>query len=187
VDLIDLHRQAAATTGAIIDRVPGDLLDAPTPCAHWAVRDVIAHLVDNHRGLVARAGRSEIDSGGFAATARVFNETFADPAVQDAPFELAGIPIDGRGVIAVQFADVLVHGWDIGRSAGLDVSIPDDLATAAMRITSGFPENLRGPDGAFDHARTTPADAPAGVRLLAFLGRDPEWTGPRPARSNSPN
>lgn len=179
MDLIDLHRRAVAATGAIIERVPGDLLDAPTPCARWAVRDVITHLVDNNRGLIARAGGSEVDGSGFAATARAFNETFADPAVQNAPFELAGIPTDGRGVLAVQFADVLVHGWDIGRSAGLDVSIPDDLATAAMRITSGFPEHLRGPDSSFDHAHAAADDASAGVRLLAFLGRDPEWTSPR--------
>jgi uncharacterized protein (TIGR03086 family) len=182
VDLIELHRRAVDVTGAIIDRVPADLLDAPTPCPRWAIRDVIAHLVDNSRGLVASAGKSEVDSDGFAAAARAFNETFADPAVQDAPFELAGIPTDGRGVVAVTFADVLVHGWDIARSAGLDVTIPEDLAAAAMRITAGFPEQLRGPDGPFDHSRTTPEDAPAGVRLLAFLGRDPEWTSPRPAR-----
>ena len=174
MDFIDLHRRAAAATGAIIDRVPGDLLDAPTPCADWAVRDVIAHLVDNNRGLLERAGKSEVDGDGFTATARAFNETFA--GLQDATFELAGIPTDGRGVLAVQFADVLVHGWDIGRGAGLDVTIPDDLAAAAIRVTSGFPQHLRGPDSPFDHPRATSEDAPAGGRLLAFLGRDPEWT-----------
>ena len=90
-------------------------------------------------------------------------------------FELAGIESDGRGVIAVNFADVLVHGWDIARAAGFDVAIDDDLCTAALRVTSRFPENLRGPDGAFDHPRPVPDDAPVQLRLLAFLGRDPEW------------
>jgi uncharacterized protein (TIGR03086 family) len=184
VDLIDLHRRAADATGAIIERVPGDLLDAPTPCARWTIRDVIAHLVDNNRGLIARVGGSEVD--GFAATARAFNEAYADPAVQDAKFEVVGIPTDGRGMLAVQFADVLVHGWDIGRGAGLDVTIPDDLATAALRITSGFPEHLRGPDSSFAHPHSAPQDAPAGVRLLAFLGRDPEWTAPTAPATPSP-
>jgi uncharacterized protein (TIGR03086 family) len=176
VDLIDLHRRAAAATGAIIDQVPEELLDAPTPCPDWAIRDVITHLVDNNRFLIAKSGRqSEVDGTDFAATSRAFNETFADPAVQAAPFEVREIPVDGRGMIAVQFADVLVHGWDIGRSAGLDVTLPDDLAAAALRITEGFPADMRGPGGAFGHARPVPEDAPAGTRLLAFLGRDPEW------------
>lgn len=176
MDLIDLHRRAAAATGAIIDQVPEDLLDAPTPCPDWAIRDVITHLVDNNRFLIARSGReSEVDGTDFAATSRAFNETFADPEVQARPFEVREIPVDGRGMIAVQFADVLVHGWDIGRSAGLDVTLPDDLAAAALRITEGFPADMRGPGGAFGHARPVPDDAPAGTRLLAFLGRDPEW------------
>jgi len=176
VDLIDLHRRAAAHTRAIIDRVPGDRLEAPTPCAKWTVRDVIAHMVDNHRHLVTRAGKSAVDSAEFGPASTAFNEAFADPEVQATPFELGGVPTDGRGVVAVQFADVLVHGWDIGRSAGLDVTLPDELATAALFVTKGFPADLRGPDGPFDHPRAVPDDSPAGVRLVAFSGRDPQWT-----------
>jgi uncharacterized protein (TIGR03086 family) len=176
VDLIDLHRRAAAHTRAIIDRVPGDHLEAQTPCVKWTIRDVIAHMVDNHRSLVTRAGKSAVDSTDFGPASTAFNEAFADPEVQAKPFELHGVPVDGRGVVAVQFADVLVHGWDIGRTAGLDVTLPDDLATAALFVTKRFPDNLRGPDGLFDHPRAVPDDAPAGVRLLAFSGRDPQWT-----------
>ena len=176
MDLIDLHRRATAHTGAIIDRVPGDRLDAKTPCPSWTVRDVITHVVDNHRSLVKRAGKSTVDSTDFGTATAAFNEAFADPDVQAKPFEIRGVPTDGRGAVAVLFADVLVHGWDIGRSAGLDVTLPDDLATAALIVTKGFPANLRGPDGPFDHPHAVSDDAPAGVRLVAFLGRDPEWS-----------
>jgi uncharacterized protein (TIGR03083 family) len=175
VDLIELHRRAAEHTKAIIDRVPADRLDAPTPCASWTVRDVIGHLVDNNRHLVARAGKSGVDSTEFGPTSTAFNRAFADPGVQATPFELRGVPTDGRGVVAVQFADVLVHGWDIARSAGLDGTLPDDLAAAALRVTQRFPDSMRGPDGPFDHPREVPGDAPASVRLVAFSGRDPEW------------
>jgi uncharacterized protein (TIGR03086 family) len=176
VDLIELHRRAADHTKAIIDRVPADRLDAPTPCASWTVRDVIGHLVDNHRYLVAKAGKSGVDSTEFGPASAAFNQAFADPEVQTTAFELRGVPTDGRGVVAVQFADVLVHGWDIARSAGLDATLPDDLASAALLVTQRFPDGMRGPDGPFDHPREVPGDAPAGVRLVAFSGRDPEWT-----------
>lgn len=178
MDVIELGRRASAATAAIIDRVPADRMDAPTPCARWTIREIVRHLVDNDRGHVAEARNSStVDIGTeFSATSKVFTETFDDPAVLGRKFELAGIEVDGRAVVAVRFADVLVHGWDIGRAAGIEVRIDDDLAAAALRVTSAFPENLRGPDGAFDYPRPAPEDAPLQVRLLAFLGRDPEWT-----------
>ena len=176
MDVIDLHRRAAHATAAIIDRVPADQLDAPTPCSRWTIRQVVEHLVSNNRTLVARVrDGSEVDGDDFAATAREFNETFADPAVQSTPFELGKVPTDGRGVVAMQLADVLVHGWDIGRGAGLDVTIDEDLAAAALRITAGIPDHVRGPDGPFGTAVPAPEDAPAQDRLLSFLGRDPAW------------
>lgn len=182
MDVIELDRRASAATGAIIDRVPAGLLDARTPCTKWTVREIVTHLVDNNRSLVAQA-RDETDADigmgigtDFTTTSRVFTETFADPAMLTRRFELARIPTDGRGVVSVHFADVLVHGWDIGRAAGLSVTIDEDLAHAALRITARMPDGLRGPDKAFAHARPAPDDAPVHTRLLAFLGRDPEWS-----------
>lgn len=177
MDVIELDRRASAATGAVIDRVPAERMDAPTPCAAWTIRDIVEHLVGNNRGLVGRArGEGPADIGtDFGATSQVFTETFADPGVRTRSFELSGVPTDWRGVVAVHFADVLVHGWDIGRAAGVDVTLDEDLAAAALRITSLFPEHLRGPDGPFGRPHPVPADAPAQTRLVAFLGRDPEW------------
>ncbi|HEX2130752.1 MAG TPA: TIGR03086 family metal-binding protein [Actinophytocola sp.] len=176
MDVIELDRRARAATGEIIDQVPEALLDAPTPCSRWTIRQIVEHMIDNNRALVAMARDEAIAGTGFADTGEAFSAAFADPAVRERTFTLAGVETDWRGVVSVHFADVLVHGWDIGRAAGIDVTIDDDLAGAALRVTSRFPERLRGPDGAFDHARTTPDDAPIQTRLLAFLGRDPQWT-----------
>lgn len=178
MDLIELDRRAGAATSAIIDRVPAELLDAPTPCTKWTVRQVIEHMVENNRAHVAQArGESEVDIGsGFASTGQVFTETFRDPGTLTKPFTLGKFPTDGRGVVAVHLADVLVHGWDIGRAAGIPVTFDADLAHVALRITEGFPDGLRGPDGAFAQPFPVPDDAPIHTRLLAFLGRDPQWS-----------
>jgi len=180
MDVIELDRRARAATGAVIDQVPDALLDAPTPCSRWTIREIVEHMVDNNRETVAMArGESSVDIGsGFADTGAAFDAAWADPAVRDRTFTLAGTDVDWRGVVAVHFADVLVHGWDIGRAAGIDVTIDDDLAAAALRVTSRFPDSVRGPDAGFDHPRPAPDDAPVQTRLLAFLGRDPEWTRP---------
>lgn len=181
MDLRELDQRATAATGAIIDQVPEDLLDAPTPCTRWTIRQIVEHLVDNNRSHIAEArGVSEVDDigRGFAETSRAFTETFADPAVLSRPFVMGGIPSDGRGVVAVHFADVLVHGWDIGCAAGLAVTFEEDLAAAALRITERFPDTpaVRGPNGAFALPVRVPDDAPAPIRLLGFTGRDPAWS-----------
>ncbi|MPZ82004.1 MAG: TIGR03086 family protein [Actinophytocola sp.] len=178
MDLIELDRRAGAATSAIIDQVPAGLLDAPTPCTKWTVWQIIEHMVENNRAHVAQArDESEVDIGiGFARTGQAFTETFRDPATLTRQFTLGKFPTDGRGVVAVHLADVLVHGWDIGRAAGIPVTFDTDLARVALRITEGFPDGLRGPDGAFARALPAPDDAPIHTRLLAFLGRDPEWT-----------
>ncbi|MCT2582605.1 TIGR03086 family metal-binding protein [Actinophytocola gossypii] len=177
MDVMELDRRARAATGAIIDRVPDALLDAPTPCDSWTIRQIVEHMVDNNRAFVSAHKDSTVDIGhDFAETGQAVDDLFADPAVRERTFTLAGVDVDWRGAVAVHFADVLVHGWDIGRAAGLDVTIDDDLAAAALRVTSRFPDSVRGPDRGFDHPRPVRDDAPVWIRLLAFLGRDPEWT-----------
>lgn len=178
MDVIAYHRRATASTAAVIDRVPDDLLDAPTPCAAWTIREIVEHMVGNSHTMLGR-----LDLVSTADDLTSLNDAVAsaydDPEVQQRKFELAGIELDGRSVVAVNFADVLVHGWDIARSAGFDVTLDDDLISAAHRITSRFPEHLRGPGGAFDHARPISEDASPQDRLIAYLGRDPEWAAAR--------
>jgi uncharacterized protein (TIGR03086 family) len=175
MDVIDLLRRANSSTAAVVERVPENLLDAPTPCARWTIRDIVEHMAGNSHHMLERIDRKST-ADDFAALNTIVLDAYDDPEVQARKFELAGIELSGRDAVAVNFADVLVHGWDIARAAGLDVSLDDDLCTAAFRVTSRFPENLRGPDGAFDHARPIPDDAPVQQRLLAYLGRDPEWS-----------
>jgi uncharacterized protein (TIGR03086 family) len=175
MDVIELLRRATASTAAVIERIGEDQLDAPTPCARWTIREIVGHMEDNSRHMLERVDRKSTEDE-FAALNAAVLDAYADPEVQARKFELGGNELDGRGLVAVNFADVLVHGWDIARAAGFDVSLDDDLCTAAFRVTSRFPESLRGPDGAFDHPRPIPDDAPPRQRLLAYLGRDPEWT-----------
>lgn len=175
MDVIKNHRRATESTASVIDRVPEELLDAPTPCSRWTIREIIEHMVGNNHNLLEKVDRkSTLD--GFAATSNAVLDAYDDPEILARKFDLAGIEVDGRGVIAVNFADVLVHGWDIARAADLDLSLDEDLLTATHRITSRFPEHLRGPDGAFDHPHPVSDDAPLQQRVLAFLGRDPGWT-----------
>jgi uncharacterized protein (TIGR03086 family) len=178
MDVIALVRRADAATGAVIDRIPEDLLDARTPCTNWRIREIIDHMVGNNQDMLRRADKeSSVDSkaADFATTSRAVADAYADPAVLERTFDLGGFQLDGRSLMAVHFADVLVHGWDIGRAARVEVHIEDDLAAAALRVIQSFPDTLRGPDKAFAHPVPVAEDAPIQTRLLALSGRDTEW------------
>ena len=68
--------------------------------------------------------------------------------------------------------DLVVHGWDLARAAGLDERIdPADLGRA-RRQAEAFGDALRGPR-AFGAEVEPPAGADDQAKLLAFLGRQP--------------
>jgi len=175
MDVIEMHRRATAATAAVLDQVPADQLDAKTPCTRWTIREIVTHMVDNSHSMLGRLDqKSTLDT--FDALNLAVLDAYDDPDVLGRKFELAGFEVDGRAVVAVNFADVLVHGWDIARAAGFDVTFDDDLAEAALRVTSIVPDSMRGPDKAFDHAREVAEDASPHDRLIAFVGRDLGWS-----------
>ncbi len=176
MNLLELDSKASAATAAIIDEVPRELLDAPTPCTQWTVRQVVSHMLDNDRFYLSdpAAGTTLHETGAAFTTA------FATEAMQRKVIEFpAGKgSYEGRTVIGVRFVDVLVHGWDIGRAVGRTVTFDEELAAAAFAIASTYPDTpvLRGPGGAFAQPVWVSDDADATARLVALLGRDPSWS-----------
>jgi uncharacterized protein (TIGR03086 family) len=68
--------------------------------------------------------------------------------------------------------DLVVHGWDLARAAGLDEHIePDDVAHVFARARS-FGPAMRSPL-AFGPEVEAPLSADEQCQLLAFLGRRP--------------
>ncbi|WP_460404334.1 TIGR03086 family metal-binding protein [Actinophytocola sediminis] len=172
--MIAFHRRATASTTSVIDQVPAERLDAPTPCESWTISDIIEHLVGNSHNMLDRLDqKSTVDD--LAGLHEVVLAAYDDPEILARKFELAGIEVDGNSVIAVNAADVFIHGWDIARAAGLDVSFDEDLIAIVKGITSQFPDSVRGPNAGFAHARPISDDASPQDKLIAFLGRDPEW------------
>ncbi|MGH3492943.1 MAG: TIGR03086 family metal-binding protein [Sciscionella sp.] len=161
------------------------LLDRPTPCAVWTLRQLVGHTIGAIDMFTTAAGGSPpvpvatSDDGSLverfdAAVARNVAawRALADPAATlTLPF--AELPADL--VAGMNQLDSLVHGWDIGSSLGLRVDWPDELSDVAMRTAQ-----IRVPPGrgrVFGAEVSTASTSP-GERLLAFTGRDPAaWPG----------
>ncbi|WP_181770425.1 TIGR03086 family metal-binding protein [Amycolatopsis pittospori] len=182
MDFLALTTRAHHDTGTTIAGIGTDDWGRSTPCAEWTVRDIVKHLIDNYeRGAAQAAGRprethptSDDDlTDAYEKSSSEFLAAFGTQALEKI-FDFGGFgPLPGKNVLAVLFVDTLVHGWDLDAALGREHHWDDELATAALRVASRYPDVMpvRGPGGAFDHAVEAPPDAGPGERLIALLGR----------------
>ncbi|ANN15157.1 TIGR03086 family protein [Amycolatopsis orientalis] len=190
MDFLALTTRAHHATGTTIAGIGADDWDRSTPCAEWTVRDIVKHLIDNNERAAAQAaGRprttrsTTVDNlvNAYEESSAEFLAAFDGQALKKT-FDFGKFgPLPGKNVLAVLFADNLVHGWDLDAALGRAHRWDDELATAALGVASRFPDvaPVRGPGGAFDHAVEAPPDAGPGERLIALLGRS---TPPIPRR-----
>ncbi|QCQ93313.1 TIGR03086 family metal-binding protein [Rhodococcus sp. SGAir0479] len=175
----DLYRRLAAALTERVDAVPADRWENPSPCDGWTTRDVLAHIVDTQTQMIGVVGLSVPDGPAVATDpAAAWRHTRdAVQAILDDP-ATAGLEYDGhfgRTDLASTFRtfycfDLVVHGWDIARAAGLDDTIPDRDLDLLDAVIAQLGESLH-TDGVCGPALDTPADADRPTRILAALRR----------------
>jgi uncharacterized protein (TIGR03086 family) len=188
VDLTTMT-EACAATERVVAGVRPDQYALPTPCTQWDVHALLNHLLGTlslGQALLADAPpEGTIDPGGLpetdlvgddpVKTYRLGVEALLRAAGGDALARVHQTPLgEMPGAVLGGFTtlDILVHGWDLARATGQDHTLDDELAEVVL----GFAHQTL-----TDEARTprigpavaVPADAPAGDRLVGFLGRRP--------------
>jgi uncharacterized protein (TIGR03086 family) len=178
----DRYDRLAADFAATVEAVPADRWGATSPCEEWTARDLVAHVVESHglfEGFVGRdlgdiPSTDDDPAAAFAAARAVVSEHLHDPEAAEASFEgeVFGHMTFAEGVDRFIASDLLIHRWDLGRAAGLDVRLPADEVARVQETTVGLGDMMR-TSGAFGPEVEVPADASPQDRLLAFLGRRP--------------
>ena len=150
---------------------------APSECAGWTVREVVAHLTIPTRatvaGVIAGAIRARGDFHRMAdRQARARAAAFQPPELIAQLRETAGSPRRMPGSAPMDpLADVLVHGQDIARPLGRSLTMPPHLAVAALGhvVGSGF------------------TGAPRRIAHLRLVATDETWAhGPGPDEVRGP-
>lgn len=72
--------------------------------------------------------------------------------------------------------EVLLHTWDLARSVGVDPRLDAGLCADCYEMALSNERQLRS-SGMFGPPVPVPGDADPATRLVALLGRDPQWTG----------
>jgi uncharacterized protein (TIGR03086 family) len=178
-DLQDSYGLVANGFDVAVKAVTPDNWTARTPCEQWTARDLLAHVVENHRGIVAsvRGGESEplgADEDprqAWESVSRAVREITADP-------DAVAMEIDGptgkmpAGQIIGQFVtmDVLVHTWDLARTVGADEHLDEKSVHRAYEALKPVDAMIRQPY-VFGPRLEPPAGADEQTEFLYFLGR----------------
>ncbi|HTZ13374.1 MAG TPA: TIGR03086 family metal-binding protein [Mycobacterium sp.] len=203
-DLRPLHRSAVLASVDVVSAVTAQDLSKVTPCVGWNLADLLTHMTVQHYGFAAAARGHGADpaiwqpdtvagavtadpAGSYAAAATAVIDAFAGADVLDAAFALpefgAGATFPGALAIGFHYVDYVVHGWDVART----MDQPFELAAAV--VAAALPLAFAVPDGSFRAGDSAvfgpaiPSTEPTNDldRIVAYLGRSPQWNPPAAA------
>jgi len=162
--------------------VPADRWDAPSPCDEWTVADVVAHVADTERDFLERQG---LPAGEVAPDAEpaarwrvaraAMQAATEDPAIVGRSYDgYFGPTTIGETIDTFYSMDLVVHGWDLARGAGLHEfeDIDDDDIAHARGHLAAVGDTVR-MAGIFGEEVEVPEDASPKDRFLAWTGRRP--------------
>ncbi|MFJ9842009.1 TIGR03086 family metal-binding protein [Kitasatospora sp. NPDC101155] len=186
-----LARAASAAAGVAAAVPAGQRLDAPTPCGEFDTRALINHwvLYTSH-GLEHRARRAELSEeltardftvdadwrSAYAAQLERAVAAWGEPAAWAGDVDLGGSPVPAVGIARMLILELVLHGWDIARAVGGEITVDEELALLTLEIVEENAELYRQYAG-FAGVVSVPDDASAWDRALAASGRDPHWKG----------
>ncbi|WP_228989007.1 TIGR03086 family metal-binding protein [Streptomyces sp. DH8] len=201
--LPDLEPAARRVVG-LLDAVDDRLLDGPTPCPDYTVRELLGHLAGlatafrdaARKDLGASTAVSPdaalpvLDDDWREVLPRRLEEVAAawrSPEAWTGMTRAGGVELPGEVAGVVALNELLVHGWDLARSTRQ----PYAAGEAELRACEALftppergPEDTAGPDGSegdgvFGPPVAVEDDAPLLDRVIALSGRRPDW---RPGR-----
>jgi uncharacterized protein (TIGR03086 family) len=172
------HRRACDGFGAVVEQV-GRRWQRPSPCPEWDARGVLEHVIGFHEvlllrplGIKANRPRDDIPGRWEATRSVIFAALDAN---YSHPVHLPDdSTLDVHSLLSMLTTDVLVHTWDLGRAAGVVVALDPELCELALSSARTNEARLRSA-GMFGPPVEVSADEDTQSRLLAFLGRDPQW------------
>jgi uncharacterized protein (TIGR03086 family) len=170
--------EAADATGRVIAAITDEQWTLPTPCTEWNVRQLVEHIVTGNAGFVAALGnqRPELSAGAdlslvYRQSARSLIEASRAPDVLQQMVTVPFGTVPGAVALHLRTTELLVHGWDLARAIGAQVTFPEAIAELELAFTRAALEDVPADHKAFEPPQPVAADAPAIDRLAACLGR----------------
>ena len=178
-EFLDTYLDKADRFGSVVRQVPPGGWSAQSPCDKWTAADVVDHVVDTEREFFSRhdldlghrpkGSPVEVWQRHLDAVRSVLGDGSVLARTFDGHFGPATI---GATLVSFYGLDLVVHRWDLARSAGSDATFSDEEMDLLDRGIELFGEHMYD-EGVFAPAVPAPPDATRQERLLAVMGRPP--------------
>ena len=178
----EISERYARLSGEFAEKVaavPDDAWDKPAPCEGWTALDVVRHVVNTPGMFWGMVGETppEVPSvdddpvAAFVAARASMQGALEDPEFATQEFDgFFGRTTFEAAVDRFVSFDLVIHGWDLARAAGLDETLdPTEVPRLTAQIAD-FGEMARSP-GVFGPEVEVSADADPATKLLALSGR----------------
>ncbi len=190
MDVSTLYRRTVEFFTGLVGSVQEDQWGDPTPCAQWAVRDLVNHVTNESLWTVPLMEGATIEQVGDQFEGDVLGGDPVGSALAAAQAAIASVAeqLPRGGTVHLSFgetpkeeylmqlaADHLVHGWDLAVAIGVDPAMDPDLVQAITEWFDDREEMYRG-GGAISDRQALSGDAQHD--LVARFGRDPDWSPP---------
>jgi len=185
------HRQIG---GTFTDRVRGTReWDVPSPVAEWSARDVVRHLVEWFPSFLSAGAGIDLPHGPSVDTDPVkawtvhcdgVQAVLDDPATSGKTLKnphIGEIPLD-KAIDQFYTADIFMHTWDLARATDQDDRLDEDFCALLLAGMVEHEEAMR-TSGQYGSKVAVADDADVQSRLLAFIGRNPDWKPGEPSSS----
>lgn len=185
IELMDQLERAIADVDPIVAAIRPAHYELPTPCSEFDTRTLLGHLIGGLRGFanVGEGGALSFDldpdlddedalAAYRAATSRLVSAWRA-PGALERTYSMPWGEMQGFQLVGFSFLEVLTHGLDLAKAAGLGRTIDAALAEEALASARMWVDEGARTPMLFGPEVEIPADAPAPDRLAAFLGRRP--------------
>jgi uncharacterized protein (TIGR03086 family) len=180
------HRRVAGHFTDLVRATAAEAWDNPSPVAEWRARDVVGHLVEWLPAFLAAGADLRLPDGPSVEDDPVGAWQVHADAVQallDAPGthartltnpHIGVLPVDDA-VDRFYTGDVFLHTWDLARATGQDPALDPETCAQMLAGMEPLDEVLR-QSGQYGPRVPVPDDADVQTRLIAFIGRDPDWS-----------
>jgi uncharacterized protein (TIGR03086 family) len=197
-DPADLSEQAATVVAdaagphdALVAAAATSPLDGPTPCRDWDLRALLQHLLVWTPVLAATGRRTAPEAApdeaavdlvtgdwpaALAAARADLVRAWSDPQAWTGTVTMGGPdPLPAPMIGDMVLGELVIHGWDLARTVGIEPRWPVAVLTHALRgVEQMGPQGRE--MGVYGPAVPTGADAALLDRVVALSGRDPRWT-----------
>jgi uncharacterized protein (TIGR03086 family) len=167
-----------------VEQTPPQSWDRPSNLEDWSLRDLIGHATGTAAKMVALVEDGEIAGGPSrpidwicddpVARLRELSARLADALPSADLTATRPSPQGGVSLLrALTFvtADLAIHSWDVHRSQGRLIELPDNLLTLCRRLVESVPEDMMRRPGGFGPAKFAPPGSTPTAWLMALLGR----------------